>query len=60
MHQITQTHFQGRGNSLESINGNIFLATLNIANVIVVQISFFSELFLAPPHVPAMHADVFA
>lgn len=55
-----QGNFQRRRNPHEGVNGNVFLTALNIADVIVVKIGFFGQLFLAPPHVPAMRADVFA
>jgi hypothetical protein len=59
-HQIAQTHFQGCGNSHKGINGDIFLATLNVADVIAMKIGFLSQLFLTPFEIPAMRSYVFA
>lgn len=58
--KIGDGDFQGRGNSHEGVNGDIFLAALDVADIVVVEIRFFGQFFLAPPHVPAMRADVFA
>ena len=60
MYKITQAHLQGCRNPHECVNGHIFLAPFYIANVVVVQISFFGELLLAPSGIPAMRPDVFA
>lgn len=59
-HQITQSHLQRRSNPHEGVNGDIFLAAFDVADVVVVQIGFFGQFFLAPAHVPAVRADVFA
>jgi hypothetical protein len=53
-------HFQSGGDSHERIYGNVFLPTLDVANVITVQIRFLSQFFLTPFQIPAVIADVIA
>jgi hypothetical protein len=59
-HQVAQMHFQGCRDSHQRIDGNIFFATLNIADVIVVKVGFFSQFLLTPFHALAIRPDVFA
>ena len=59
-HQVAQAHFQGRGDAHERVNGNIFLAALDVADVIVMEIGFFGQFLLAPFHGAAMRSYVFA
>jgi hypothetical protein len=57
--KITQTNSQRLGNSGQGINGNIFYATLYMANEDSAKISFFCQLFLAQLRPLAVITDRF-
>ena len=64
--QFAQSSFQSSSDSRESVNRHIFFPALNVANVIVVQLSQFGQFFLAPfedatarPYVFAENLSVF-
>lgn len=59
-HQVCQLHFERGGNPSERVNGNVFFAAFNVAYVVVVQISLFSQFLLTPFQAAAACPDVFA
>ena len=46
------------GDAHEGINGNVFLAALNVTDVVVMQIGFFRQCFLTPFQIATMGANV--
>ena len=58
--KINDGYFERCRNPHKGVHRNIFLAALNITDVVVVEVGFFGELDLAPAKLPAMCANVFA
>ena len=51
---------QGGCNPHQRVHGDVFLAALDVADVVAVEIGLFGQLLLAPPGLPAMRADILA
>ena len=51
-------NIEGIRDAHEGINGNVFLAALNVTDVVVMQIGFFRQCFLTPFQIATMGANV--
>jgi hypothetical protein len=52
--QITHFHAEGFGNFHEGINGCGFFTAFKFSDIVVMQVSLFSQFFLTHPHILSM------
>ena len=58
--EVCQRHFQGSGDPDQSINGDIFLSTLHVADVRRIEVRFLRKFLLAQTSPFARRADIFS
>jgi hypothetical protein len=60
IHQITHTHTKSFGDLFKRFERDAFFGTLNLPDIVAVQISLFGQFFLAQTSSPAPGANGFA